>query len=237
MSIYTNIGKQIEASPNERFKMYFEVAKEVYCQIHSCNKVTQKDIVVWYNKKYNSSLTQASLSKYLNGDNEIPVKVYINMKELAGVEDLWLGAGATKDEYDIAFDIRESLDFIKDEVESLCQNPQLQGVCGSSISRIMNIMMEYCEAASKNDYMLGMRKLEELQNEIYDAENIISNKRDNSMMSGGNMKKSVAYQKTRTQNIALEDSISVDLYDDFISRFRKLGESIGSCIRMQGIKR
>lgn len=50
-------------TPCERFCKYFEVAKEVYCQSHECNKVNQKMMVAWYNGRFEATLTDVSLSK------------------------------------------------------------------------------------------------------------------------------------------------------------------------------
>ena len=47
--------------------MYFEEAKTIYMKIHECDRVTQKVMVAWYNEKFQASLTEASLSKYLKG--------------------------------------------------------------------------------------------------------------------------------------------------------------------------
>ena len=229
----SEINTHINYSPNEKFRMYFQVAKDVYCQMHSCDKVTQKDMVVWYNEKYEHSLTEASLSKYLKGENEIPVRVYLNMKDLAGIEDIWLGAGASREEYELAFDLQESLDFIRDEVESLCHNEQVQDVCGSSISQIMNTFVEYCEAVSKRNYLDGLKKLGELQNVICDAEKYILVKKESSLCVGENQVKSMAVQSMFSDNINLNRNNNISIYNELIDKFRLLEEKIEECIVSQ----
>ena len=61
--------------------------------------------------------------------------------------------------------VKESLEFIRDEVEFMCSNPELRGTCGEVIPAILHKFLEYCEVATSNDYQSSERKLRELQSE------------------------------------------------------------------------
>ncbi|MBR5800462.1 MAG: hypothetical protein IKY23_10430 [Lachnospiraceae bacterium] len=150
-------------SPAERFIIYFERAKQNYLVLNDCKKATNKSIVEWYNRKYKASLKEVSLSKYLNGTNEIPIDVYVNMKELAGIEEIYVGTSASRSDYEISCDLKESLLFIKEEIEFMCKLEELDGVGGESIHEIMKVFIHYCESASNRNYSEGIALLHELE--------------------------------------------------------------------------
>lgn len=150
-------------SPAERFFIYFERAKQNYLLLNDCKKATNKSIIEWYNRKFISSLSEASLSKYLKGTNEIPIEVYVNMKELAGIEEIFVGTSASRSDYEISCDLKESLLFIKEEIEFMCKLKELEGVGGDSIYEIMRVFIHYCESASSKNYSEGIACLHELE--------------------------------------------------------------------------
>lgn len=169
-------------SPAERFIIYFERARLNYEVLNDCKKVTQKSILEWYNKKFNTSLSEASLSKYLNGTNEIPIDVYVNMKELAGMEEVYVGPSASRDDYEIASDLKESLQFVKEEIEFICKLKELEEVGGDTIYEIMKVFIHYCESASNKNYSEGIALLHELEKlisyNVSKIEHIINNERN-----------------------------------------------------------
>ena len=104
-------------------------------------------------------MTEASLSKYLKGINEIPIEVYVNMKELAQIDNVFCCVGASREEYDIASSLKESLEFIEDEVEYICQNDEFRVVCGEQIQQILKVFMAYCQCSVSRDYISARTKL------------------------------------------------------------------------------
>ena len=167
------LGFNKRLSPAERFVSYFEQAKFNYESSNDIKNATQKSILEWYNKKYNASLSEASLSKYLRGTNEIPIDVYVNMKELAGIEDLFYGMGASRKDFEISSDFKESLGFVSDEIEFMCGLEELEGTEGESIKEMMKILEKYCECASRKDYRLEIETLQELKDIISKSEDKI----------------------------------------------------------------
>ncbi len=153
-------------TPAERFKRYVELAKWNYELSNDCNKATNKAILEWYNKKYNASLSESSISKYLSGTNEIPIDVYINMKELAGIEDVYCGMGASREDYEIASSFKESLQFVKEEIEFICKLEELEGLEGDSIKDILKTLIQFCECASRKEYQQEILLLQELKKRI-----------------------------------------------------------------------
>lgn len=182
----TNVSK-----PTKRFVTYFEEAKTIYMKIHECDRVTQKNMVAWYNKKFHASLTEASLSKYLKGINEIPIEVYVNMKELAQIDDVFCGVGASREEYDIASSLKESLELIEDEVEYICQNDEFRVVCGEQIQQILKVFMAYCQCSVSRDYVSARTKLHELLNIIYNVETKMAEEKYDCLYNSGGVKKSI----------------------------------------------
>ena len=217
-------------TPCERFCKYFDMAKEVYCQSHDCDKVTQKMMVAWYNERFKATLTDVNLSKYLNGINDIPIVVYVNMKDLAGIEEMWLGASATREEYELSMNVKESLDFIRDEIEFMCSNPELRETCGESIPAILHKFLEYCEVATSNDYLSSKRKLRELQNEIYNAENAIAARKYECMYTSGHIKKSSLMKSENGFVKTTMNDVAIEGYDAAISKIHEIAKEIGKCI-------
>lgn len=223
-----------EMSPTERFCRYFEIAKQVYCQNNDRKKVTQKAMVEWYNRKYKATLTEASLSKYLRGKNEVPIEVYVNIKELAGIEEMWLGACATREEYELSLNVKESLEFIKDEVESICRSDDLQNVCGDSMRIILKKFVEYCEYASINDYNMSLKKLKELQNVIYNTENNIAEKKYDFMYRRGQMKKSYSVRVSlQREHLTGKDLNMINTFDVILNKFHQMILEMSKCVCMQ----
>lgn len=155
-----------QLTPAERFKRYVEMAKWNYELSNDCKKATNKAILEWYNKKYHASLSESSISKYLSGTNEIPIDVYVNMKELAGIEDMYYGLGASREDYEISSDFKESLQFIKDEIEFMCKLEELEGLEGDSIKDILKTLIQFCECASRKEYQKEILLLQELEKRI-----------------------------------------------------------------------
>lgn len=230
MLIGTNAEELKRMTPCERFCKYFEVAKEVYCQSHDCNRVTQKMMVSWYNEKFEAALTDVSLSKYLNGINDIPIAVYVNMKDLAGIEEMWLGASATREEYELSMSVKESLEFIRDEVEFMCSNPELRETCGEVILAILHKFLEYCEVATSNDYQSSEQKLRELQNEIYNAENSIAERKYECMYAGEHIKKSFLLKSDKVFVNKTINEMAIKEYDAAISKIHDIAKEVGKCI-------
>lgn len=182
-----NLGFDKHLTPAERFIIYFKQAKVNYELLNDCKNATHKSILEWYNKKYKASLSEASLSKYLRGTNEIPIEVYVNMKELAGVEDVYVGTSASRTDYEISSDLNESLLFVKEEIEFMCRLEELEGVGGDSINDIMQVFVHYCESAARKDYHKGIELLHELERKILFNENkiksVIANKTNSNALN------------------------------------------------------
>ena len=234
MALEFDSNSMNDMSPTERFCRYFEIAKQVYCQNNDRKKVTQKTMVEWYNRKYNASLTEASLSKYLRGKNEVPIEVYVNIKDLSGIKEIWLGACATREEYELSLNVQESLEFIKDEVESICRNSELRNVCGDSMRIILSKFVEYCEYASINDYNMSLKKLKELQNVIYNAENNLAEKKYDFMYKRGQMKKSYSVGVSRQrEHLTGKDLDMIDTFDVILNKFHQMMLEMSKCVCMQ----
>lgn len=222
------------SKPTKRFIMYFEEAKRIYMKIHECDKVTQKAMVTWYNEAFHSSLTEASLSKYLKGKNEIPIEVYVNMKELARIDDVFCGVSASREEYNIASSLKESLEFIEDEVEYICQNNEFRLVCGEQIQQILKGFMEYCHYSVAREYELSMKKLQELQSIIHDAENKMAEEKYDCIYNSGHIKKAIGiateanYVKSGFSTIRLQY-----IYDDLLNRIRRISMEMKKCNYLQ----
>ena len=226
-----------EITPTERFVNYFEKAKQVYGQANECKRVTQKAIVKWYNESYNSSLSEASLSKYLKGVNEIPLDVYVNMKSLAGVEEVWLGANASRDEYNFSSDIKESLNFIKDEVDYMRTDRQLAEICGDSVFNIFQKLLEYCEYASENDYSMSLKKLKELQNVVYSVQNYIIEIKYDYVYGNAQVKKAYSISKTLTGSghVTKKDvNEKIEIFNGLIQKCNVMINETAKCLYLQG---
>lgn len=217
-------------NPTKRFIKYFEGAKSAYAQIHSCDKVTQKAVVSWYNQEFRASLTEASLSKYLKGINEIPLQVYLNMGKLAGVEEFVLGPSASREEYEISSSIKESLEFIWGEVEYLCRNEDLKIACGDCVQQILNAFVKYCEYAMDNDYVNGMQKLYEMQEAVHIAENQMSMARDKHLNACIDIKKSFTASQTTGE---ADTKQPLYLYEELLNRFCMIAMEVKNCSCLQ----
>lgn len=109
----------------------------------------------------------------MKGTNEISIEVYVNMKDLAGVEDVYIGPSASRTDYEVYSDLNESLLFVKEEIEFMCRLEELKGVGGDSINDIMKVFIHYCESAARKDYHKGIELLHELVMKISFSEDKI----------------------------------------------------------------
>lgn len=223
--------KELDKSkPTKRFIMYFEEAKTIYMKIHECDRVTQKAMVAWYNEVFKSSLTEASLSKYLKGINEIPIEVYVNMKELARIDDVFCGVSASREEYDIASSLKESLEFIEDEVEYICRNDEFRLVCGEHIQQILKVFMAYCQYSVSRDYALAMRELQELQNVIYNVENKMAEEKYDCIYNDGHVKKAIGIKSESYSNKSVLSPIRLQyIYDELLNRIHRISMETKKC--------
>lgn len=223
-----------KSKPTKRFIIYFEEAKRMYMKIHECDRVTQKAVVSWYNEVFQASLTEASLSKYLKGINEIPIEVYVNMKELAGIDDVFCGMSASREEYDIACSLKESLEFIEDEVEYICQNDEFSLLCGEQIQQILKVFMAYCQYSVTRDYDSAMRKLQELQNIIYNVENKMLEEKYDCIYNTGNVKKKIGIICESNSNKSGLSPIRVQyIYDELLNRIHRISMETRKCNYLQ----
>lgn len=223
-----------KSKPTKRFIMYFEEAKTIYMRVHECGRVTQKAIVTWYNEEFQGSLTEASLSKYLNGINEIPIEVYVNMKELAQIDDVFCGVSASREEYDIASSLKESLEFIEDEVEYICQNTEFRLVGGEQIQQILKVFMAYCQYSVTRDYARAMKKLQELQNIIYNVENKMAEEKYDCIYNAGHAKKSIGIvSESKFNKSGLSPIRQQYIYDDILNRIHRISMETKKCNYLQ----
>lgn len=222
------------SKPAKRFIMYFEEAKTIYMKMHECDRVTQKTMVAWYNEKFHSSLTEASLSKYLKGINEIPIEIYVNMKELARIEDVFCGVSASREEYDIAASLKESLEFIEDEVEYICQNDEFKLVCGEQIQQVIKAFMAYCQYSVNRDYALAISKLQELQNVIYNMENKMAEEKYDCIYNTKYVKKAIVISSESYYNKSELSSIRLQyIYDELLNRIHRISMETMKCNYLQ----
>ncbi len=223
-----------KSKPTKRFILYFEEAKRIFMKVHECDKVTQKAVVAWYNEVFHSSLTEASLSKYLKGINEIPIEVYVNMKELARIDDVFCGVSASREEYDIASSLKESLEFIEDEVEYICQNDEFRLVAGEQIQQILKVFMEYCQYSVTREYALARKKLHELQNVIYDAENKMAEEKYDCTYNNGQIKKTMSIANESNSNKRGMSAIRLQyIYDEILNRIHRISMETKKCNYLQ----
>lgn len=235
MIMNMNIKDMKKLTLCKQFCDYFEKAKNVYCQERECEKVTQELMVVWYNNKFDATLTAVNLSKYLNGKNNIPLDVYVNMRYLAGFEERWVGASASRKEYEISSYIDESLSFIIDETESMGKIPELENAPGELVIFLYRKTSELCEAVVAHDNSLIKLILNEIQNEIYNKSNIIKQQKNERMHNCAKINKSFFTNSGTDYSGSnnLEDIRILKEYDDVINKFHELERKIGKCILLQ----
>ena len=84
--------------------------------------------------------------------------------------------------------------------------------------------------------MEKIKILNEIQNEIINAENILTTKKNNSMNGESHITKSCVHNDTSYQNLNLDSDININSYDELISRLQLIEQIASRCIDYHEMK-
>lgn len=129
----------------------FERAKYLMSIDTDNSALTNKELLNLYNQRYHDNISESSLSKYLSGINKIPADVLINMCDFAQMQDYLSLDYSRLESFAILPPISESLAFIKDEIDSICNNYMHDKNCANILTTLNDSLSTICYYASGYD--------------------------------------------------------------------------------------